>query len=309
MEDKVKIAYLILCHTDPNHILRLANKLTYKNDNMVFIHIDKKVKDNEFYKLLRGKERIKIINDNVDVYWGGYSSVKATINLLKESVNEDIFDRYVLLQGLDYPIASNREIEEFFSKNKEVEFIRACNVSISKEKYFYKRSRYYWQYDKINLIKKICNRLNDLLDLKIRKGYIVINKKRHDIYWGCAQWALTHDCVKYILEFEKENYKFNNYFKHVFPPDETYFHTIIFNSNFKNKTVNNGEEKEKRYLVNWRNLHYFEYDKYIRIYNHNDLELINSRKELFIRKVTTEESSKLLDIIDELHRSRDKNAM
>lgn len=38
----MKIAYLILCHTDPKHIRRLINKLTYKTDNRCFVHIDKK---------------------------------------------------------------------------------------------------------------------------------------------------------------------------------------------------------------------------------------------------------------------------
>ena len=39
---KMKVAYLILCHTDPKHIRRLVNKLTYKTNNECFIHIDKK---------------------------------------------------------------------------------------------------------------------------------------------------------------------------------------------------------------------------------------------------------------------------
>ncbi len=39
----MKIAYLILCHCDPAHIARLANKLTSETLNSVFIHVDKKV--------------------------------------------------------------------------------------------------------------------------------------------------------------------------------------------------------------------------------------------------------------------------
>ena len=69
---------------------------------------------------------------------------------------------------------------------------------------------------------------------------------------GAPQWALTGECVKYILDFSKSHQKFNRYFKHVFAPDETYFHSVVYNSPFSDKTSASGAEPEKQGLVNWR---------------------------------------------------------
>ena len=291
------IAFLILCHNDPNHIARLANKLVNNRNNDVYIHVDNKCNIKEFKEKIKS-ENVYFIDDRVDVYWGGYSSVEATMKLIECSFNKKSYDRYVLLQGLDYPLWSMERIEKFFDENKQVEFIRGCNVSRSKDKYFYEKVKCYWFYDRINIFKKVINKLNRIFSIKIRNGYIDLNNRRYDIYWGSAQWALTGNAIKYILDFYKSKHKFNNYFKHVFPADETYFNTIIFNSHFRTKTINKGEEREKRGLVNWRNLHYFEYGECIRVFNDNDLEEVLKLEEMFIRKVTSNESSILLDSID-----------
>lgn len=294
------IAFLILCHTDSEHIARLANKLVNNNVNDVYIHVDNKCNIKEFKEKIKSKN-VYFVEDRVDVYWGGYSSVEATMRLIKCAFNNKLYERYVLLQGLDYPLWSMDEIEKNFSVNNKVEYIRACNVSISKDKYFYEKVRCYWLYDNINIFKKVINKLNRTFSIKIRKGYIELNGKRNDIYWGSAQWALTGDAIKYIMDFYKNNKKFNDYFKRVFPADETYFNTIIFNSSFRNNVTNGGEEIEKRGLVNWRNLHYFEYGKCIRIFNNNDLEEVLKLKDMFIRKVTSKDSSILLDNIDKCY--------
>lgn len=38
----MKIAYLILCHTDPKHIKRLLDKITKNTDDVAFVHVDGK---------------------------------------------------------------------------------------------------------------------------------------------------------------------------------------------------------------------------------------------------------------------------
>jgi hypothetical protein len=219
---------------------------------------------------------------------------------MNASYNFCHFDRYVLLQGLDYPLASNEKIDSFFSEFSKNEFIRACNVSISKKEYFYSKSRYFLFFDRPNLVKKIANKLTRVFKLKLKKGFFSHDQKKYQIYWGSAQWALTNDCIKYILSFE-HLVQVNKYFYHIFPADELYFHTLIFNSCFRDKTTFKGPELEKVGLTNWRNLHYFEYGKNIKIFNEVDYEFPLSRNELFVRKVSSISSKKLLDKIDMSH--------
>lgn len=293
----MKIAYLILCHNDPVHIARLAKKI-HSNKSDVFIHVDIESNIEEYKKLINEKEGIYFIKNRIKIYWGGYSAIEATMNTIKQAFNTNMYDRYVLLQGLDYPLKSNDEIENFFYENLEVEFIRGCNITISRNRQLYGKCKMYWFFDNKTLLKKVMNGFNKVIGIKTRKGLVKIDKQKAPIYWGAAQWALTHKCIEYIIEFNAKEKSFNKYFKNVFPADETYFHTIIFNSKFSKKTTFNGPEVEKNQLTEWRNLHYFEYPNSIRIFNSSDYSFLKKRSELFVRKTTTKESTELLDMID-----------
>lgn len=293
----MRIAYLILAHKDPEHIARLVQRISNENCD-VFIHIDLKYNVEQFKEKIKESKRVYFIKDRVDVYWGGFSAIKATMNLIKYSIKVNKYDRYVLLQGLDYPIVSNDFILSFFEKNNEIEFIRGCNITRSKEKYFYQKCRYYWFFDNINNFKRIINRTSRMFNIKVRRGVVRLEKKECDIFWGAAQWALTDKCIKYILEVYTKEFKYNKYFEHVFPADETYFHTIIFNSKFASRTMNGGPEKEKKYLVNWRALHYFEYENQIKTFTEKDYDHLRQQNVIFIRKVDSETSLQLLDLID-----------
>ena len=82
-------------------------------------------------------------------------------------------------------------------------------------------------------------------------------------------------------------------------PDEEYFHTIVHNSPFKYRCVKY-DEPERRWLVNWRNLHYFEYPKEIVTFTEKDFDKLINRDELFCRKVRSGISDTLLDKIDKV---------
>ena len=84
---------------------------------------------------------------------------------------------------------------------------------------------------------------------------------------------------------------------HVQFPDEEYFHTIIHNSQYKDNCFNK-EEPIRRWLVNWRNLHYFEYPKEITTFNKDDFDKLMKCEELFCRKVRINQSKELMDLID-----------
>ena len=48
----IKIAYLVLCHKDPEFVQRTAVKLTSGTPNHIFIHVDKKVLLPHLFELL-----------------------------------------------------------------------------------------------------------------------------------------------------------------------------------------------------------------------------------------------------------------
>ena len=83
-------------------------------------------------------------------------------------------------------------------------------------------------------------RLNDLnRQLKlINRDYKKVFKGLEP-FGGSQWWALTADACRHILEFIDLRPDVLKYFKNVYLPDESFFHTIIGNSEFaKNVTRN-----------------------------------------------------------------------
>lgn len=297
----MKIAYLVLCHADAKHVARLAAKLTVDAPGChVFVHVDAKSPAlDEFIGVLRGMERVTLVEPRVRVWWGGASAIDATHCLLRESFAAGC-ERFVLLQGADYPLMSNLAIEEFFERHPTTEFIRASNAARGRSRYIYSKSRHVLFFDRPNLAKKVWNKLTRIFDLKLRNGTVRTDDGPWDLHWGCAQFALTRDAVDYLLG-HANSISLRRQFDTVFPADEIYFHTLIFNSRFAPRTVAGGAETGISDLVEARTLHYFEYPDLVRIFTAADDDYLAARDEMFVRKVNTAQSSGLLDLIDARH--------
>lgn len=310
------IAYLILCHTDPQYIKRLAKKITENTNDVAFVHVDGKSNFAPFQKELGNLPHVKLLENRVPVHWGGYSSVEATIRLFKSALSRERerFDRFVILQGLEYPIKTNHEIHEFFENKPKTEFILAQNISKTsnpKEKHKYSL---YWHLDSASYLSvKILHKMYSALFLKT--GIIPPFKPNYvknaagvkmDIHQGCAQFAVTRQLAEYIVKFHDENDGFNRYFRTMYAPDESYFHTIVYNSPFV-KFTQNGQATTKPRLEDFENVTYFEYTKTITIFkSKDDWPKLRDSGFLFFRKASSE-SKALLDYIDEQHALQEAN--
>lgn len=195
-------------------------------------------------------------------YWGGWNAIRITIKALKIALNTGEFDRFIILQGQDYPLYSNDFINDFFDDFKDIEFCRAINISQMQDKKQRMKIQGFWYMDNTDnlfgkVVRGILGRINNL-HIPYRKSYINIQRKKFEIWWGWAHVALTRKCVEYIVDFYDTHKDFNRYFSHRFPPDEMYFHTIIYNSKFKEyiiPTIINPEDK----ITSLCNVTYFEY--------------------------------------------------
>lgn len=303
----MKIAYLILCHQDPEFVCRTAIKITKGTENHVFIHVDQKSPIEPFEIYLPQSENIHLLKKRTPVYWGGYGAITATISLFRAASKTLSFDRYVLMQGTDYPIKSNKEIADFFSVHADTEFIRAISeaTALNNED----RSKYVLKHYMGEpglwgrTVNYISYHIKKYWPYSLPRPQIKIDGKKCDIYRGWAQIALTEPAIQYILNFHDSHPKFNTFFKHVFAPDESYFHTIIYNSPFIEKTVDGKPIPEScRSNEAMLNLTYFEYPDLVRIFKKKaDFELLNKSGYLYFRKATSE-SKELLDYIDLVHK-------
>jgi hypothetical protein len=274
----------------------------------MYIHVDAKTDITPFESALSRNNRVIFLRDRKKVYWGGYNAVEATVELLRTALDSDRnYDYFVLLQNLDYPTRSNSFIEKFFEQNAGKEFIRGCRIAKSKDWHYTRKYKIYNKRDddffitNKSTLKRYFRYLQMLLcSVTTIRFNGVIKEKDGDfgIYYGAAQWAVTQACARFMVKFADSHPIFNERMRHIQFPDEEYFHTVVHNSAFKYRCVKY-DEPEKRWLVNWRNLHYFEYPREITVFTERDFDKIMRQDALFVRKVKTGISDRLMDMIDE----------
>jgi hypothetical protein len=226
----MKIAYLILAHSNYNHLKRLVSAL---NDSNVvfFIHIDDTLKLpnnlNEFDNV--------VFTRGPKVYWAGWSTVDAYLRLIRTATSF-VFDYYVLISGADYPIRPNSFLYNQLSTGGEfINIIQGFSEhkSESRIKYYY-----FDGFDRRNTrsIKTVFFLLLEGI------GKLFFQKKTHpfkQIYHGSTWWALTHDCLLYVLDQTGSNKEYERFYKTCWDPDESIFQTIIGNSPFLSKCKTN----------------------------------------------------------------------
>lgn len=221
----MKICYLILAHNNFNHLSRMIEALN-DSESTFYIHIDKKVQ--ELY--IPPTENVKIIPEHIDINWGGYSMIEATLVLMKYGIdNSPEADYYILISGVDYPIRPKSFLFDLLSEGKEYIDISPVPVPFKPlERYEY----FYFDYNRRNL--KYYNPLF-LIEVLLKKLKIK-RKAPFKIYAGTQWFALTHKCIEYILNTVKEDKRYSKFFKHTLVPDEAFFQTIIGNSPFLQHT-------------------------------------------------------------------------
>lgn len=80
----MKIAFLMQCHKNSKQINLLLDALKHPKVD-IFIHVDAKSK--HIREDIEKRDGIYLLKDSVDVNWGQFSQVAATLNLLKAAVS------------------------------------------------------------------------------------------------------------------------------------------------------------------------------------------------------------------------------
>ena len=109
-------AVLILAHHDFEQIYELSLRL--KQRFAVYIHFDKKMTLTPAEKSRLESEGINYISE-VDVKWGGWSIVEATIRLIRFALRDESIKFFHLISGQDWPIKNVDEIYHYFEENND----------------------------------------------------------------------------------------------------------------------------------------------------------------------------------------------
>ena len=300
------IYYLLLAHTQPKQVEKLCNVLEWN----IYIHLDERQDKKDWQFISENKENIKFISERMKINWGWFSMIQWTINWLKEMsplLKGD--DHVIVISWQDYPLKNKFKINEYFNPLKWKSII---DVYDDKEwnKNLIKRYNW-WYYRDLNIPQLIDNIFHflwwiffDVSNLKNpitvyiierflnlilpRRKYLI---NRFNIYWGSQRMVLSTKHIKYLLKYieTNEGKKVLKNYKRVLIPDETFFHTILMNSEYKDEIIN-------------KSLWYIDretWPEYPRILRLEDYEKIEKSNKLFARKF----NSTSLSLIEHINKT------
>jgi hypothetical protein len=331
----LRLAYLILAHEQPEQLARLVDRIL-DEDAHVFIHVDKKTNIRPFLDALGHipnpwkKTNLHLAARRRKVAYFGFSTVEATLTLMKQASGFGSFSRYTLLSGADYPIRTNSEIRDILSANRQ-EFIAYWRID-DRPSWRHKLEHYFLT-DLVPVRNLKRPRLRRFWRIHQSLPYLfwsAFNRHRHRFpirrypfpelvpYGGSQWWSLTDECVRYLLDFVDKRRDVVRFFRYVQCPDEMFFQTILMNSPFAERAAN--FDRYRRWSEERKsdpdalspmleemtfNLRYIDWTGpyggergYPYVLDERDFDELKSSVCLFARKFDAQKSSRLLDRID-----------
>lgn len=296
----MKLAYIILAHTAPSHLVRLINRLHHPDD-VFFIHIDIK-SDEEIFKqaLNNSSANIHFVKKRENGRWGDVGIVKATLNAMDEIVHHKIdFDHIVLLSGTDYPIKSTEQIRDFYCQNKKYSFLTYESLP-SKQLNFGgmdRINRYTYNFlgkrevflplkwtKHLSLKGKVFNFILGIKTFFKSKRVFPFNWMP---YYGSQWWSMSMEACKFVVKFSTENPNYLQYHIHTLLPDEIFFQSLLLNG-YPNQDLVVNDNK--------RFIEFEENSSHPQVLTDSDFERLIQSDKLFARKF--EENSVVLNEID-----------
>jgi hypothetical protein len=223
--ERIKIHYLITAYSNQKHLTSLIESLkTRKAQVRFFVHYDKKSATPD-----KRADGDVVFIDSIPVWWAGWSHQQAIINLSEKSVSEGA-DWHILLSGSDYPIRSNTDIILELQKGLEVITLR--------KGFFTDKPKERLEYYHFDGFDRRTKTLKTLFYLTIEHLLKQFHKRRiplENVYHGTTWWALSQECLSYALKQIREKRELVDFYKHSFCAEESLFHTIIGNSQFRSR--------------------------------------------------------------------------
>lgn len=223
----MKHAFLILAHNEFK-VLKLLVSCLDDGRNDIFIHFDKKVPTLPDIRTERAG--LTILDNRVDVRWGGFSMMEAEFALFEAATARGPYQYYHLISGVDLPIKSQDYIHDFFDRYDGQEFIG-----------------YYWTKMPADFTRKVQLwhlfpedfKSNNPIKKFLRAGFLRLQealciKRNRDVdFKKGSQWvSITDGMARHFLEHQDWIRKT---FHNTFSCDELVMQTLCWASPFRER--------------------------------------------------------------------------
>ncbi|CUH15526.1 Core-2/I-Branching enzyme [Jannaschia seosinensis] len=223
-----KIAFLLLCHKDPQAVIRQAEGLTGAGDH-VSIHVDARMPAADFAQIEAGvadNPRAVLVRRRVRCGWGEWSLVQATLNCIETAL--EAFPRathFYMVSGDCRPVKSAAYAHAVLDA-RDVDYIESFDFFASDWiKTGMKEDRLIYRHF-VN--ERRHKRLfYGLLDLQRRFGLERAIPADIEPMIGSQWWCLRRATIETIREFCRMRPDVVRFFRTTWIPDETFFQTLV----------------------------------------------------------------------------------
>lgn len=234
-----KIAFILLCHKDPEEVIEQAERLKAAGD-FTAIHFDGRAKDEHCRMLvekLGGNPNIAFAARRIKCGWGEWSLVEATILAVEAALKAfPKASHFYMLSGdcmsiksasytkrfLDAKDAGYIEVNDFFESSWIKKGIKGDRLFY--RHYFNERTQHWLFYKSLNLQRALALKRQTPTDIQM--------------HIGSQWWCLRCQTVEKIFEFLAMHPKIKKFFKKTLIPDETFFQTLVAHLIPKNEIEN-----------------------------------------------------------------------
>jgi hypothetical protein len=224
----MRVAVLVLASHTPRALFALAQYFA-PSDVDIFVHVDAKTDFTDYRNHTHAyPPRVHFLSARRRVYWGGFSMVEATLDLLRAAVLAGPYDRYVFISDNSLPVQS---LDGFFATLAARDDLIDGWESKSPQTQPWYDNFYMLDDDLVDLRRgwitprpvqaAMQDKFERLMALKAR------GKKPAAIFYGHASWALGPDSVRLVLDAVENDPWWVESCRFALFSDEIFFHSIV----------------------------------------------------------------------------------
>ena len=273
-----KIAFILLCHKDPDAIIQQAHQLTAVGDCMS-IHFDARAPKEAYDRIRRelaGNPNVTFARTRIKCGWGEWSLVQATLHAVEAAVLA--FPRathFYMVSGDCLAIKSATYAHQFLDDH-DLDYIESFDffdsewikTGLKEERLIYRhwfnertaKKLFYWSFwtqRRLGLQRPIPADVQVMI--------------------GSQWWCLRRQTIEGILAFVKKRTDVMRFFRTSWIPDETFFQTLV------RHLIPEAQIKSRTLTF----LMFTEYGMPVTFYN-DHFDLLLSQDFLFARKISPE---------------------
>ena len=201
----------------------------------IFLHVDRKT-DLAAYVGQLGQARglCRLLDWRVEVFWGGFSMVRATLALIEDARICRNYDKFLLISDDSFPAFPARDLAGHFATATDQITVREQAPHSPYWRHYQgffchdhpaTTARQWHGFDPIT-----AREVDFDLVLKISEiaGLQRDGKKKLSVFFGPQFWALTRNSVELVLQATRDAHLMKS-FEYSALPDELFFHSILGN--------------------------------------------------------------------------------